>query len=65
MGAIKKEMLSDEQFVLLLWHFDQYKKNLEAVGERELKSYNFMQRREFKKVREKVIEFWNELDKIN
>jgi len=64
MGAIKKEMLTDEQFVILLWHFDQYKKHLQAVGEREINKYNFIERKKFKKLKDEVMNFWEELDKL-
>lgn len=64
MGAITKEMLSDEQFTLLLWHFDQYKQSLEKVSRSELSKYNILERRKFNKLKEKVIEFWHELDKL-
>lgn len=65
MGEIKKEHLTEGQFVLLLWHFDQYKKSLERVGEREINKYNFIERRKFKKLRDEVNKFWEELDKLN
>ncbi len=65
MGAITKDKLSDDQFVLLLWHFDQYKKHLEAVSEREIQKYNYLERKKFNKLKNKVLEFWEELDKID
>lgn len=65
MGKITKEHLSEEQFVILLWHFDQYKKSLDRVGEREINKYNFIERKKFKKLKENVLNFWEELDKLN
>lgn len=64
MGAITREKISEEQFVLLLWHFDQYKKHLEAA-EKDLYKFNFFERREFNKVKNKVFELWEELDAID
>lgn len=65
MGEIKKEHLNEEQFVLLLWHFDQYKRSLNQVSDRELNNYNFIQRKKFKKLKDEVNKFWEELDKLN
>tara|TARA_R100001591_G_scaffold118532_2_gene141953 strand:- start:1128 stop:1325 length:198 start_codon:yes stop_codon:yes gene_type:complete len=65
MGAITRDKITDDQLAVLLWHFDQYKRHLEAVGERELHKYNFLERKKFKKLRDEVNKFWNELDKID
>ncbi len=65
MGAITKEMLTDEQFTTLLWYFDQYHKNLQSVPDKEIYKYNIIQRSKFIKVRNNVSDFWHELDKIN
>ncbi len=65
MGAITREKISEEQLIVLLWHFDQYKRHLESVGERDINKYNYLQRKEFKKLRKQVFEFWDELNKID
>lgn len=65
MGVIKKEMLTEDQFVLLLWHFNEYKVSLNAVGQREINKYNFIERKRFLKLRDNVNKFWEELDSLN
>lgn len=65
MGAITKDKVTDDQFTMLLWHFDQYKKQLVAVPQSELNKYNLFERKKFNKLKEEVVKFWEELDKID
>jgi len=57
-------MLSEQQFVELLFHFDQYKKSFEQIPREEYMKYNFLQRKKIDKAKKRVFDFWEELDKL-